>query len=135
MNRKFRRAISVTVCFLAFVGVVYGGPLIYEWYSEIYQINEGTLLTFNGSIEGNMTIHCNQTVNANIKNHAGSNVTGVVLVEIINSADNSTIFLVHNATETILAHSTWNMPSAIWKPNATGTCRIHVKIQNPQWSD
>jgi hypothetical protein len=126
--------IIATVIFASLVASVLGGPLVYEWYSSNYTIQEETLLTYAGSIEGNLTVHYNQTIRATITNHADSSLNGIVLVEIVNSIDNSTVFIAQNKSETIPAKTSWQMESQIWRPQSAGTYRIHIKIINPEWS-
>jgi hypothetical protein len=123
-----------TLSLVLFVGVVYGGTIVYEWYSTTYTIQGDFLLSFDGTITGNLTVHYNQTVTAKITNHADSAVTGTVLVEVVNSIDNSTVSVIHNQSETIYGKTAWQMDPQVWTPNATGTYRIHIKIINPQWS-
>jgi hypothetical protein len=126
--------IIATLVFASFAASVLGGPLVYEWYSSTYTIREETLLTYAGSIEGNLTVHNNQTIRATITNHADSTLNGIVLVEIVNSTDNSTVLIVQNKSETIPAKTSWQMEPQTWRPQSAGTYRIHIKIINPEWS-
>ena len=130
---KVRSLLIATAIFVSFVSSVLAGPVIYEWYSATFIIQEDDSLTFSGSILGNLTVHYNQTIRAAITNRADSTLTGLVLVEIVNSTDN-TVFIAQYKSETILPKNTWNMDYVTWRPLSTGSYRVHIQVIDPEWS-
>jgi hypothetical protein len=129
-----RKLILPTLLYVSLVGIVYTAPIIYEWYSAPYTVEDADLLTFKGSIVGNLTVHYNQTIIANITNHADASLTGTVLVEIVN-ATSDTVLVIQNKAETIPPHSTWIMSPGTWRPQVAGDYKVHIKVTNPEWSD